>query len=286
MYLRHEATADPLREYIRRKYSWDDRVMGMINWESHRLALKRCNERRTHLTKLVFDILPTMSQLNKFDKGHRKCPSCTIMQEDRDHILRCLDPRRVRWRIELMSKFSEFCHKSQTDSEIQTLLRVSFEQWFSSPDENLQIQPESFSPHLHSLIEQQNTIGWRQLFNGRFGVEWSRAQHAAYARRPSNGGGQIKRTGDRWQVQLIVHIWNQWEEAWADRNQALHGNTVTSRNEAIRRDVRRQGRRLSESSSYGTKRSRLTLRPGGGARASTIDYNEELASPIRNCLQG
>ena len=139
-----------------------------------------------------------------------------------------------------MSKLSEFCRETHTDSEIQTLLRISFEQWFSTPDEELQLQPELFPPHLHSLIRQENTIGWRQLFNGRFGVEWSRVQHSAYERRPRGSGDQMKRTGERWQVQLIVHIWNQWEDAWSDRNQALHGTTASSRNKAIRRDVRRQ----------------------------------------------
>jgi hypothetical protein len=82
--------------------------------------------------------------------------------------------------------------------------------------------------------------GWRQLFNGRFSSEWSRIQHAAYEGRPRNGDTSIKRTGDKWQVQLIVHIWTQWERAWNDRNQTVHGNTTTTRNEAIRREVRRQ----------------------------------------------
>ena len=41
-------------------------------------------------------------------------------------------------------------------------------------------------------------------------------------------------------VQLIIHIWNQWESAWAERNQALHGNTATEKSKAIWQEVRRQ----------------------------------------------
>jgi hypothetical protein len=239
-YLRHAATATPLQEYIRTKYSWDDSVMTSINWEAHRMALKKLYKRRTHLTKMVFEILPTMAQMNKFDNGRRTCPSCTCPHEDRDHILRCLATRRVEWRIEFMASFAEFCRKTQTDTEIQMLLRIGWEQWFSSPDGAVTIQPELFSPRLSAIIQQQNLIGWRQLFNGRFSGEWSRVQHAAYAGRARDQDNPVKRTGEKWQVQLIIHIWTQWERAWTDRNQAVHGNTATTRNEAIRREVGRQ----------------------------------------------
>jgi hypothetical protein len=139
-----------------------------------------------------------------------------------------------------MDSLADFCKKTQTDGEIHTLLRVSFELWFSTADENLQLQPHMFAPRLHGIIQQQNAIGWRQVFNGRFGGEWSKVQQDAYDRRPRSGNETIKRTGAKWQVQLIVHIWNQWESAWADRNKALHGNTASEKSEAIRQEVRRQ----------------------------------------------
>jgi hypothetical protein len=78
------------------------------------------------------------------------------------------------------------------------------------------------------------------MFNGRFGNEWSRVQQEAYDRHQRRDGKQIKRTGQRWQVQLIDHVWAQWANVWAERNQDLHGHTETERNEAIRRDVRRE----------------------------------------------
>jgi hypothetical protein len=102
------------------------------------------------------------------------------------------------------------------------------------------LQPHLFSPRLHRVIQQQNQIGWRHMFNGRFGLEWSKVQQEAYSRRPRQENDQIKRTGEKWQVQLIVHVWTQWEQVWNERNSALHGNTLTAKNEAIRKDVRRQ----------------------------------------------
>ena len=253
-YLRYQATAPSLRAYILKKYSWSEPIMSTINWEAHRLALGRMFKRRTHYTKLVFDILPTTSLLNKYDNGRRRCPSCNAPHEDRDHVLRCRSSRRVTWRIAFMDSLTDFCRKTQTDGEIQTLLRVSFELWFSTADESIQLQSHMFSPRLHGIIQQQNAIGWRQVFNGRFGGEWSRVQQAAYNSRPRSGTDTIRWTGEKWQVQLIIHIWNQWESAWAERNQALHGNTATEKSEAIRQEVRcqldiiYQNRHLLESS--------------------------------------
>jgi hypothetical protein len=99
-------------------------MLDMIDWDAHCLALKKQNKRREHYTKLVFDILPTMNQLNKFDNGRRHCPACQTMQEDNDHILRWLASRCVTWRIEFMDdSLKEFCRKMQTDPELHQKVR-------------------------------------------------------------------------------------------------------------------------------------------------------------------
>ena len=60
------------------------------------------------------------------------------------------------------------------------------------------------------MIQQQNVIGWRQLFNGRFGTEWSRVQDDYYARERSQHGKNDKRSGEKWQTKVISHIWKKW----------------------------------------------------------------------------
>ena len=179
-YLRYAAAAPALREYTQRKNNWEEHTMKLVNWKAHRLALKKQNKRRTHFTKMIIDILPTMKQLIKFDNGSRQCPSCQNFREDRDHILRCLAGQRVLWRLDFMESLAEFCRKTQTDPDIQTLLRVGWEQWFSTYKGDIHLQQNDFLPKLHGIIEQQNRIGSRQLFNGRFATEWSAVQQAAY----------------------------------------------------------------------------------------------------------
>ena len=77
------------------------------------------------------------------------------------------------------------------------------------------------------------------MFNGRYGTEWCRIQNAAYLNRPEPPGVR-KRTGEQWQVKLIVTMWTSWEQRWADRNKALHGHDAVTRAQAQRREVRRQ----------------------------------------------
>ena len=41
------------------KNHWTPQIMGFIDWEVHRLAIQRHSDNRTHIVKLVHDILPT-----------------------------------------------------------------------------------------------------------------------------------------------------------------------------------------------------------------------------------
>jgi hypothetical protein len=94
--------------------------------------------------------------------------------------------------------------------------------------------PGDYSEELGNLICEQNAIGWRQIFGGRFRRECSHVELAQYNRLPPpQEEGQRKCTGgEQWQAQLITR--------WAERNKAAHGNDAITRQLAIRRDVQRQ----------------------------------------------
>jgi hypothetical protein len=107
--LRRLATTSPVHEYLTNtRYNWPPSTADFINWAAHQGALKKQDKRRIHFTKLVFDILPTTSRANKFDNGHRTCPSCPHRNEDRDHILRCPSPSRQEWVDNFLSSLSVF----------------------------------------------------------------------------------------------------------------------------------------------------------------------------------
>ena len=124
-------TAPALCQYLREKYKCSEAIFDSINWEVHRGALQKLNKQRIHYTKMVFDILPTMSQANKYDNGKRTCPACDCLHEDRDHVLRCPHVSTAEaWRSEFDLELSEFCRKTRTKPDLQKLLQTVFAQWF------------------------------------------------------------------------------------------------------------------------------------------------------------
>jgi hypothetical protein len=238
--LRHAYCGPPLKEYIRRKHKWTVAVMESINWQAHGSALRKQQPRRIHYVKYVHDILPTHRQLNRMDKGTRKCPCCGCTHEDRDHILRCPSPARESWRVILMEKLSSACEKHHTYAPLQALLLNAVRQWLYQGD-NLPDdvpQSEDYAEELHALIRSQTKIGWRQLFNGRFCIQWSNLQseHLYHIRHQPS----VKnKTGQNWQVAIITVFWEQWHTLWKLRNDDVHGHDASSRAIAEKREVAR-----------------------------------------------
>ncbi len=84
---------------------------------------------------------------------------------------------------------------------------------------------------------QQNTIGWRQMFNGRFSSEWSRVQEEYYARLRQQRNAKDRRTGNSLQTRTILQIWKQWQILWKFRNEELHGSDEKTRKTSERRSI-------------------------------------------------
>ena len=72
----HEASHEPLLEYIRTKNGWTQFTLQCINWEAHASAINRTAIRHTLMVKLLHRLLPTAAQANKFDGGNRRCVLC------------------------------------------------------------------------------------------------------------------------------------------------------------------------------------------------------------------
>lgn len=229
------AMGPPLKEYVRRKHGWSLSIMDTINWSAHGLALKRNKHRRSHLVKFLHDILPTTGLKNKFDGGKRTCPLCTSYQEDRDHILRCLHPDRDTWRSAFLNELTTYCQESQTYPPLQQLLISVLRSWLNGEDDpypNSSQYPED----VRGLIRRQQRIGWRHLLQGRFAVDWGHLQSSYHERAfPSH-----QYSSEKWQVGLILKIWERWHQLWLSRNQELYGRDELTRKQSERVELHRQ----------------------------------------------
>jgi hypothetical protein len=239
--IRSRATSNPLRTYIKQKHQFDDSTMEMIDWNAHGSAMQKHIKQRIHLTKMVHECLPTLKHLNRQGNGRRTCPGCKRSQcEDRDHIIKCNSDSRASWRHKFIASLETFHERVDTYGPFRYLLNDAIAEWMQSEDDDMILHPSMYHNDVRSAIAQQNAIGWRQVFSGRFGQEWSRIQDDYYARDRRQRGANDKRNGTKWQVQLITHIWKEWTKLWKLRNEELHGRDCANQQAIIRSNVERE----------------------------------------------
>ncbi len=231
--LRRECTTKPLQLYMEKRNNWSSQTMQQINWAAHGDAFKKQIKLRIHFSKLVHDILPTNAFLNH-DAGQRVCPCCPDLAEDRDHVLRCPGVGRNSWRHQFLTDFQAFCIVNNTYVPLQTLLMTSLREWLYHQGIAPYVPSHSMYPdELQLLKRQQCTIGWRQLFNGRFSTEWARLQDEYnYRTRTTRSGNGKETSGHQWQVKMITFIWEKRYKLWKIRNQNVHGTDAITSSQA------------------------------------------------------
>jgi hypothetical protein len=91
-----------------------------------------------------------------------------------------------------------------TSPILQQLLMTAIQEWFSGDlGTNVKLNQSNFPDDVRKVIEQQQMIGWHQIFNGRFGIECAVYQECYYSRRRSLDGGKQSLNGKSWQTNVI-----------------------------------------------------------------------------------
>jgi hypothetical protein len=92
------------------------------------------------------------------------------------------------------------------------------------------------------LVCEQNTLGWRQLFNTCWSTEWSRLHEQFILR--SFDPIPSKMSGTNWTSTYITLIWTSFRLLWDGRNGKVHGIDTSSRSQARLEKVHRELRAL------------------------------------------
>jgi hypothetical protein len=140
--------------------------------------------------------------------------------------------------------------KADTYPPLQHLLVNALVDWMKCNDDGMVISPALYHADVKTAILQQNAIGWRQLFSGRFGTEWSRIQDDYYARKRKEGGIKNRRSGSKWQVLVISFVWKQWLDLWKLRNEEIHGRDNTTRMASNTRDIENELRSVYDNRNH------------------------------------
>ena len=232
------AECDPLIErYLQDKHSWSSGTFNTINWKVHGMAIQTQRHRKLHTTKLVHDQLPVNKIQHRWNPLHSPhCPFCSTEVETRDHLLRCT--QTSEWRSRFMQVVRGRCDMLRTDAGLKAVLLRGLQLWFEGHEV---IPMDGYSADLIALIESQNAIGWRHLFNGRWSVHWSHIQSVAHGETTVHG---VSPAGNKWNCAIIKEIWSQWHILWQLRNERVHGHDVATRRVAELDVLRRRMRNL------------------------------------------
>ena len=147
-----KATSTPhLLAYIKTKNNWDQATMDTINWAAHGRALLRMSARRTQLTKMCHEILPTATITSRYDPHlSLMCPYCKIVEEDRDHVLKCDHSTKLQWRLHFITEIRKRCESLKTREMPTTILMDGLQAWLTDTT----LQPTAYPHAFRNLIQE------------------------------------------------------------------------------------------------------------------------------------
>ena len=233
--IRFAASAPAIIKQIKRRNDWNDETFHSVDWEAQRIASNRRYGERVHIVKLCHDILPTGKMVNRYDKlTPHECIHCQSPYEDRDHILRCEHSTRKAWRDKFITDLTARCESLKTRPILQDILIHGLKRWFRFETD---LPVTGYPLITHDLINAQNAIGWRQIFNGRMCTEWADLQ-GKWLRQISNDDKKL--SGQLWTSAITGRTWTSWQTLWELRNGDVHGRDENTRQIATMLKVKRE----------------------------------------------
>jgi hypothetical protein len=218
-------------QYLQERNKWDSDCITSIDWKAYTQAVRRFGTRRVQITKLCNDLLPTARWANRYSSiTTQDCLHCG-QPEDRDHLLRCPFPPRLKWRAKLLSDLRHTHSSAESNPYLVDIMIDGLHSWMNDTPMVMDRYPRRY----HRLITEQTTIGWRHVFNGRLTTQW-RLRQDRYLR--MGRITTVTHTGANWSLRTITTVWNAFFCLWKDRNEAIHGHDLSTQNQARHRRLR------------------------------------------------
>jgi hypothetical protein len=198
------------------------------------------------------------------------CSLCKTPQEDFHHILRCHHPTRTKWRTKMLASLQKQCYALKTDPTLLQILLTGITDWLHDTPP----APTDYPPQYETLIREQSTIGWNQIFQGRVSNRWRETQQAYYDGSKTVSG----RDGASWVRKTLGHFFTHWNLLWDSRNDDLHGKDATSKAKAAKDQAIRELELLY------SLRDEVLQRDTALFYASLVEHKSKPSSTIRQWI--
>jgi hypothetical protein len=138
------------------------------------------------------------------------CPHCGLT-EDAARVWQFKSPAVTEIWENSIHQLCKHLRKVDTDPDITTAIISYLKTWRS--DQHLYTLENE---NLYYILELQDTIGARQVFEGWIHTEWEMIQERYYATTNS------QRSSKRWTIALILKLWDVAWDLWDFRNAVFH----------------------------------------------------------------
>eukprot|EP00980_Cylindrotheca_fusiformis_P007182 scaffold1514_cov118-Cylindrotheca_fusiformis.AAC.2 len=220
MNLRNLVATPALHQQMMKSFGWNKSTLELVDWEVFKKCRSKMKSRFQQVTKFTFDILPTAAVVAKASKAKSDvCPLCEDSPETNDHLCQCSATSVRIWRSKLISDLEILLQKQEVQLDLGTVMISGIMSVFASTDEEVTLNSSEYPRKLHTLIEEQNLIGWRQMFRGRVSREWAKIQQNTYDEKQKKNI-----TGTSWITEVVCLLLNQIFEVWKQRNDKVFGN--------------------------------------------------------------
>ena len=211
----HDAWTIPrLRQYVSQRFEWAAGVGSTVDWSLHEQLLKKYKAQWPSLIKHIYGISPTgkIAHRNNPLLPH-ECPTCMAHYESNNHVIQCRHPSRDKWRSETLRRAITY-RAAEVDPILVDILHDGMLRFHKILDP---IQSSDYPARYTPLIIHQNSIGWDQVYRGRWAIDWSQMQDQY-----SSKSTQPLVNGATWLLGLGRLLLDQWFKVWKQRNEDRH----------------------------------------------------------------
>ena len=221
-------TTEPMKQYMIKKYNWEEDTFEDIEWEAHRRAVNRFHKRRITLNKYLGRCLPVGKVVHRRDpiRYRASCASCPEECEEYDHVFQC--PSRHEWRKKFLRGLRSKLEELDTELGLSEMVYAGIKGALTG------VNP-AFPQELRNVAAAQEAIGWDHLFKGRMSKQWVERQ-AEYL----GATATTKNNSMTWATSVIAYFFTHWFKVWDERNLDRHGRDYQERSNKLKDTAHRE----------------------------------------------
>ena len=231
--IRNAAILPSYHRYLQQRFQWSSDTLQNIDWEVLAILVSSYDDHRPTIVKHLHGIAPTGKYVHRYNiHTPAKCPSCQCEEETNDHMIQCLSSTRAQWRTDTIRKLNASITARNRDQTILDILCKGIQCSFTI--DRPYVPTDMYPPEYHPLINDQNAIGWIQLFRGRWAKKWKQC-YAEFAVK----GNPLHATAEasKWVHSCGRLLLSQWCTLWRLRNEDQHNKTREETTERLQNET-------------------------------------------------